>query len=61
MSDCSLELTKDHILEETLEFVEDDDLGNVENCKLFAEFKARSAGFTDLAITIRDDPSFHEE
>ena len=47
----SLELSADEDLENVLEFVPDDDeIGNPENMKLFAEFKARFAGFDEFAV-----------
>jgi hypothetical protein len=47
--DNSLELTEEEAVEEEIEFVDDDELGNPENEKLFAEFKARCSGYIDLA------------
>jgi hypothetical protein len=44
-------------LEEVIEGDDEGELGNEENCKLFAEFKVRLAGFGNLAIKIRDDPN----
>lgn len=43
------------------ESFDNEELGNVDNKKLFAEFKARGAGYTHLALEIRDDPNFHED
>ena len=59
--DNSLELTEEEAVEEEIEFVDDDELGNPENEKLFAEFKARCSGYIDLANQIKDDGQFHEE
>jgi hypothetical protein len=38
--------------------IDDDELGNHENYKLFAEYKVRNAGYTELALRIRDDAKF---
>jgi len=47
--DNSLELTEEEAIDEAVEFVDDEELGNPENEKLFAEFKARCSGYVELA------------
>ena len=52
----------DHSMQSSLEddenlLVDDEELGNQENVKLFAEFKVREAGFPELALDIREDPN----
>jgi hypothetical protein len=58
LSDNSFNISNDKSSEESFD---DDELGNNDNKKLFAEFKARGAGYKSLALEIRDDPNFHED
>jgi hypothetical protein len=58
LSDNSLNMSNEKESEESFD---DEELGNMDNKKLFAEFKARGAGFKSLALEIRDDPNFHED
>jgi len=60
-SDDSLSLSGEDDIDEALEFVDDDELGNPENMRLFAEFKSRHAGFDDFATFVRDDKNIHED